>query len=89
MRGRQAVHRDVAAGDAGGGQIGAGFDAVVVDGVLGAVQFFDALDGDGRGAGAVDLAAHLVEELGEVDDFGLARGVLNGGGARRPGTRPS
>ncbi len=46
-----------------------------------------ALDDDPRGAGAGDLRAHLVEAVGDVADLGLARGVLDHGGAvgeRRP-----
>ena len=39
-------------------------------------QRVDAVDGDGRGAGAGDPGAHGVEAVGEIDDLRLARGVL-------------
>ena len=52
---------------------GAGLDAVGNDAVLRAVQFADALDADGGSARAFDLRAHLVEQVGQVGDFGLAR----------------
>ena len=41
------------------------------------MQPADALDFDARLAGALDLRAHLVETIGEVDDLGLARRVLD------------
>ena len=44
-----------------------------------AVQSLHALDHDAVGAGAVDLRAHGDEEIREVDDLGLARGVLEHG----------
>ena len=42
----------------------------------------DALDGQGRGADAVDLGAHLLQHLAEVDDLRLARRVVDDRGAR-------
>ena len=51
------------------------------------VKAFDAFDDERRGARAVDLCAHRVEAIGEIDDFGLLRGVLDDRralGERRP-----
>ena len=74
-----AVDVEVAAGDGSGDEEGAGFDAVGVDLVAGSVEFCDALDADGGGAGAFDLCAHGDEQGGEVGDFGLASAVLEEG----------
>ena len=49
--------------------------------MLGAVQALDAFDDDAVGAVALDVCAHLDEQFGQVDDFGLARGVLQYGAA--------
>ena len=46
------------------------------------MQFVDALDGEGAGADAGDLGAHLDEALGDVGDLGLHRGILDDRGAR-------
>ena len=77
--GLAAVDVEVAAGDGSGDEEGAGFDAVGVDAVARAVEFGDALDADGAGAGAFDLRAHGGEEGGEVGDFGLAGAVFEDG----------
>src|SRR6185312_9893085 len=74
-----AVDVEVAAGDGGGDEEGAGFDAVGVDAVACAVELRDALDLDGARAGAFDLRAHGVEQSGEVGDLGFARAVLEEG----------
>ena len=74
-----AVDVEVAAGDGSGDEEGAGLDAVGVDAVARAVEFGDALDADGGGAGAFDLCAHGDEEGGEVGDLGLAGAVLEDG----------
>ena len=79
VRGVAAVDVEVAAGDGAGDEEGAGLDAVGVDAVARAVEFGDALDADGAGAGAFDLRAHGVEEGGEVGDFGFAGAVLEEG----------
>ncbi len=79
MLGLAAVDVEVAAGDGSGDEEGAGLDAVGVDAVARAVEFGDALDADGGGAGAFDLCAHGGEERGEVGDFGLAGAVLEDG----------
>jgi len=39
------------------------------------VQLPDAGDGEGAGAEAFDLGAHLHQQLGQVADFGLQGGV--------------
>ena len=74
-----AVDVEVAAGDGAGDEEGAGLDAVGVDAVACAVEFGDALDADGGGAGAFDLGAHGDEQGGEVGDFGLAGAVFEEG----------
>ena len=42
-------------------------------------SLLDALHADGGGARAFDLRAHLVEQVGEVGNFGLAGAVLHDG----------
>ena len=55
---------------------GAGLDAVAAGAMpAGRVQLAHAGDGDVGRTGAGHLGAHLVEEIGEVDDLGLAGGV--------------
>ena len=66
----------MAAGDRAGDQVGAALDAVGQHLVARPVQALDALDDDLVGAGALDLRAHRDQEIGQVDDLGLARGVL-------------
>ncbi len=68
-------------GDGGGGDVGAGFNAVGDDFVFGlAWSFFNALDVDETGAGAGDFSRpFLMQQVGEVDDFGFARGVFDDG----------
>ena len=51
-----AVDVEVAAGDGTGEQEGAGFDAIGIDAMAGAVEFGDSLDLDGGGTGAWMLA---------------------------------
>ena len=40
------------------------------------MQFFDTGNDNGVSAMAADIRAHSDETLGEVNDFGLTRGVL-------------
>ena len=70
-----------AAGD--GRRVGPGpADHPVADRAVGGrVQHVDTLDGDGRGAGAGDLGAHLVQQHGQVDDLRLPGGVVDHRGA--------
>ena len=76
-----------AVGNGGSTHHGAGLDAVGDDGVYSAVEAFDAFDGDAGGACAGDACAHCVEEVGQIDDFGLAgcgfddRGAFGQGGS--------
>jgi len=77
--GLAAIDVEVAAGDGSGDEEGAGFDAVGIDAMARAVEFGDALDADGAGAGAFDFCSHGGEEGGEVCDLGLAGAVF-----RRP-----
>ena len=66
----------VAAGGRHRAQKGTRFDAVGDDGVAGAMQFGHALDHQAVGADAFDLRTHLDQQVGQVGDFRLARGVL-------------
>src|SRR5690606_38157683 len=67
---------DAATGGGTGHQVGAGFDTVRHHAVAGATEALHAVDGDGVGTGALDLCAHGVQAVGEVDHFRLASGVL-------------
>jgi hypothetical protein len=78
----RALHGDFAAGHGGGYGEGCGFDAVGNDLMIGPVQFFDAGDGDGGAAGALDTGAHGGEEIREVDDLGFAGGAFDDGDPR-------
>ena len=42
-------------------------------------SLLDALHADGGGARAFDLRAHLDQQVGEIDDFRLARAVFHDG----------
>ena len=45
------------------------------------MQAVNALHGDGAGAFALNLSAHLPQTMRQIDDLWLARGVLQDGGA--------
>ena len=62
-----------AVGDGGGDHERAAFDPVGDDPMLGAGEFVHALDADFRRAVALDLGAHLDEQLGAIRNFRLAR----------------
>ena len=79
VRGIASGNVEIAAGHRAGDDERAGFDAVGNDAVPRAFQFADAFHADGGGARAFDLRAHLVEQVGEVGDFGLAGAVLQNG----------
>ena len=81
--GARADDAHATAGDRAGDQERAGLDAVRQHAVLAAAEPLDALDHDRVGAGARDLRAHRVEAGREVDDLGLARGVLDQRAAAR------
>src|SRR5450830_638909 len=68
-------------GRGGGHEEGAGLYAVGHDAVLGARERAHALDGNRVAAGALDVRPHRLEAVREIDDFGLARRVLDYGGA--------
>ncbi len=59
----------------------AGDDAVWHGGMRRGRQCSDALDLDRRTTGAVDLRTHALQHPCEIDDLGLARGVVDDGGA--------
>ena len=79
--GHEPRHRHVAPGDGARDDQGARLDAIGDHPVLGAGQLGDALDLQARGPGAVHPGPHGVQQRGEVGDLGLARGVLDDGGA--------
>src|SRR6201999_4153664 len=85
VSGFAAVDIEVAAGDGSRDEEGAGFDAVRVDAMARAVEFSDASDADGAGAGAFDFGSHGGEEGSEIGDLGLAGAVLEDGFAFREG----
>ena len=79
MRGIAARDVQVSAGHGSRNDERGGFDAVRNDSVFRAVQLADALHPNGRSARAFDLRSHLVEQVGEVGDFGLAGAILHHG----------
>ncbi|GAB1362303.1 hypothetical protein MASR1M32_15390 [Rhodobacter sp.] len=72
---------DLAAGNRGHQHIGAKLDPVGHHRMGRAAQRGDAFDGDGRGALALDLGAHAAQAVDKIDNFGLARCVLQDRGA--------
>ena len=68
-----------ATSDRAGDKISAGLDAIGLHSILRAVQTRYAIDNDFVGARAPDLGAHGDQELGEVNDLGLTRRVLEHG----------
>ena len=72
---------DPATGGGRGYQVGAGLDTVGHHAVTTATEALDAVDDDGVGTGAADLAAHGIDEVGQVDHFRLTRGVFQHGAA--------
>ncbi len=73
QRAADAFH--LAAADRGDQHVGAQFDPVGDHLVRGTAQAVGAFDGQGAGAFALDLRAHLAQAAGKVDDLGFARGV--------------
>ncbi len=73
------LHRHIAARGQGGAQKSADFDAVGNDAVRRAVQGVHALNANLRGAVAADLRAHGTQQIGEIDNLGLARRVVDQG----------
>ena len=51
------------------------------------MQLFDSTNANGMGACAFDLRAHFVQQGGQVNDFGLARAILQDGLAVGQGCR--
>ena len=64
-----------------GGHVGTGLDLVGDDAVAAAGELLHAADADGVRAGALDVRAHGVEEVREVDDMRLLGGVFDRGDA--------
>ena len=73
--GPRADQVDRAAGDSRRAGIAAGLDAVGHDVVGRAVQALDAVDDQMARADAVDLRAHRHQQVAQVDDLRLARGI--------------
>ena len=71
----------LAAGHRHRDRIGAGLDAIGQHGVPRAMQLGDAFDDDARRAGAGDARAHLVQAIGDIQNFRLAGGVGDHGRA--------
>ena len=72
---------DAATGDGGGDQVGAGLDAVGNHLVMATGQACHPFDGNGVGAGPLHLAAHGVDEVGQVHHLWLTSGVFQHRGA--------
>ena len=79
--GDDVADEDTAAGGSHGGHISARLDLVGDDGIGAAVEGFHAVDLDDVGAGAHDVGAHRVEEVGHVHDMRFLGGVLDDGQA--------
>ena len=62
---------------------GTGLDAVAHYAMGNRMQLFHALDGHDRRTGANNLGTHFVEHVGEIDDLGLAGGIVDNRGALR------
>ncbi len=67
----------IATAGSDGCHVRAGFDLVRDDRVVAAVHVVDASDLDDVGTGAADIGTHGVQEVGQVDDVGLFRGILD------------
>ena len=74
-------YRDVAPGRRGGGEKGAGFNAVRRHLVTGAAQALYAFYGDGAGACALYSRPHAGQQPGQVADFRLHGAVVQHGGS--------
>src|SRR5260370_21922517 len=68
---------EIECGEGGGDDKGSGFDAVRNDAMPGSVKFGHALHADGGSSRTFDFRSHLVQQGGEVSDFGLAGTVLH------------
>src|SRR5260370_9439106 len=70
---------EIECGEGGGDDKGSGFDAVRNDAMAGSVKFGHDLHADGGSSRTFDSRSHLVQQGGEVSDFGLAGAVLHDG----------
>ena len=66
-----------------GNDKGTGLDTVAHHAMGNGMQFLHALDGHDRRTGADNLGAHFVEHVGEIDDLGLAGGIVDYRGTLR------
>ena len=81
MGGVEALDLHRLAHQTGRSNEGACLDAVAHHLMRDGVQLGHALDLDDRRAGSLDRGAHLVEQVGEVHDLGLAGGIVDDGRA--------
>jgi hypothetical protein len=70
---------EFAACDGRGDEVAGRFNVVTADACGAACEGFDAFDFDAIGAFASDVGAHGIEHVGEVDDVGFARGIIEDG----------
>ena len=77
-----ALQRHLAAGDRRGAGVGAGLDPVGHHFVGRAVQPGHPVDRQLGRADAFDLGAHRLQQVAQVDDLGLARGIVEHAAAR-------
>ena len=75
------LDQDVTTGCGGGTHEGACLDLVRDDGIGRAMQATDATDADRIGTSALDVGAHRVQEVRDIDDVRLLRHVLDDGSA--------
>src|SRR5579872_2105812 len=76
MRGITSGDVEIASGHGSGDDEGSRLDAVRNDAMLRTFQFADTLHPNGGRASAFDFGSHLIQQVGEISDFGLARAVL-------------
>ena len=74
-----AAQHHFATGDGAGGEVRRGLDAVGDDRVIAGVQrpVVDAMNADVDDADALDVGTHRRQELAEIGDLRLARGVVD------------
>ena len=79
--GDDVLQQELSAGGGHRRHVGAGLDLVGDDAVGTAAETLHAADLDGVGAGALDVRAHGVQEVGQIHDVRLLGGVFDGGDA--------
>ena len=79
--GDDVFQQELAAGGSHCRHVGAGLDLVGNDAVGTAAETLHAADLDGVGAGALDVRAHGVQEVGQIHDVRLLGSIFDGGDA--------